>query len=236
MSRAPLPVLPHASRYWQRHDWAYPVDARLLSQLDVKLDERALAVFVPFGALNAGRKHLLDFSENAFAYPFKVMVTVLLAAAHATANSCRLAVVYAPCPSNAVKSDSGYFLVLYPKTSADMEEDMPEEEVPTAYSARGMSAHEWISERLMKTVHAGSPTKHPAHRLATIEAAAIDSTRMPGARNSRSSCPDAPTNRAAPSTSTGSSRRVGQAPMRPAALAFWRSAFRLVDLPMHPSP
>ncbi len=27
------------------------------------------------------------------------------------------------------------------------------------------------SERLMQTVHAGSPTKHPAHRLATIEAA-----------------------------------------------------------------
>lgn len=27
------------------------------------------------------------------------------------------------------------------------------------------------SERLMETVHAGSPTKHPAHRLATIEAA-----------------------------------------------------------------
>ena len=27
------------------------------------------------------------------------------------------------------------------------------------------------SERLMKTVHAGSPTKHPAHRLKTIEAA-----------------------------------------------------------------
>jgi FO synthase len=30
---------------------------------------------------------------------------------------------------------------------------------------------ESISERLMDTVHAGSPTKHPAHRLATIEAA-----------------------------------------------------------------
>ncbi len=30
---------------------------------------------------------------------------------------------------------------------------------------------ESISERLMSTVHAGSPTKHPAHRLATIEAA-----------------------------------------------------------------
>src|ERR671938_336144 len=30
---------------------------------------------------------------------------------------------------------------------------------------------ESVSERLMDTVHAGSPTKHPAHRLATIEAA-----------------------------------------------------------------
>jgi FO synthase len=30
---------------------------------------------------------------------------------------------------------------------------------------------ESVSERLMKTVHAGSPTKHPAQRLATIEAA-----------------------------------------------------------------
>lgn len=30
---------------------------------------------------------------------------------------------------------------------------------------------ESVSERLMKTVHAGSPTKHPARRLATIEAA-----------------------------------------------------------------
>ena len=30
---------------------------------------------------------------------------------------------------------------------------------------------ESISERLMETVHAGSPTKHPEHRLATIEAA-----------------------------------------------------------------
>jgi len=30
---------------------------------------------------------------------------------------------------------------------------------------------ESISERLMDTVHAGSPTKHPRHRLATIEAA-----------------------------------------------------------------
>ncbi|HEX6688204.1 MAG TPA: 7,8-didemethyl-8-hydroxy-5-deazariboflavin synthase subunit CofG, partial [Solirubrobacterales bacterium] len=30
---------------------------------------------------------------------------------------------------------------------------------------------ESASERLMKTVHAGSPTKHPAQRLATIEAA-----------------------------------------------------------------
>src|SRR6266567_3173860 len=30
---------------------------------------------------------------------------------------------------------------------------------------------ESISERLMETVHAGSPTKHPTHRLATIEAA-----------------------------------------------------------------
>jgi FO synthase len=30
---------------------------------------------------------------------------------------------------------------------------------------------ESISERLMDTVHAGSPTKHPAVRLATIEAA-----------------------------------------------------------------
>ncbi len=30
---------------------------------------------------------------------------------------------------------------------------------------------ESISERLMDTVHAGSPTKHPAKRLATIEAA-----------------------------------------------------------------
>src|SRR6202451_1788363 len=30
---------------------------------------------------------------------------------------------------------------------------------------------ESISERLMQTVHAGSPTKHPAQRLATIEAA-----------------------------------------------------------------
>src|SRR4051812_36008409 len=30
---------------------------------------------------------------------------------------------------------------------------------------------ESISERLMDTVHAGSPTKHPARRLATIEAA-----------------------------------------------------------------
>ena len=29
---------------------------------------------------------------------------------------------------------------------------------------------ESISERLMKTVHAGSPTKHPARRLATIRA------------------------------------------------------------------
>ena len=30
---------------------------------------------------------------------------------------------------------------------------------------------ESVSERLMDTVHAGSPTKHPAARLATIEAA-----------------------------------------------------------------
>ena len=30
---------------------------------------------------------------------------------------------------------------------------------------------ESVSERLMETVHAGSPTKHPARRLATIEAA-----------------------------------------------------------------
>ena len=30
---------------------------------------------------------------------------------------------------------------------------------------------ESVSERLMETVHAGSPTKHPAARLATIEAA-----------------------------------------------------------------
>jgi FO synthase len=30
---------------------------------------------------------------------------------------------------------------------------------------------ESVSERLMETVHAGSPTKHPRHRLATIEAA-----------------------------------------------------------------
>ena len=30
---------------------------------------------------------------------------------------------------------------------------------------------ESVSERLMDTVHAGSPTKHPARRLATIEAA-----------------------------------------------------------------
>src|SRR3954468_23615538 len=30
---------------------------------------------------------------------------------------------------------------------------------------------ESISERLMETVHAGSPTKHPARRLETIEAA-----------------------------------------------------------------
>ena len=30
---------------------------------------------------------------------------------------------------------------------------------------------ESVSERLMDTVHAGSPTKHPAQRLATIEAA-----------------------------------------------------------------
>src|SRR2546421_2672405 len=30
---------------------------------------------------------------------------------------------------------------------------------------------ESVSERLMETVHAGSPTKHPAERLATIEAA-----------------------------------------------------------------
>src|SRR4051794_27931667 len=30
---------------------------------------------------------------------------------------------------------------------------------------------ESISERLMETVHAGSPTKHPTHRMATIEAA-----------------------------------------------------------------
>src|SRR5579884_3188503 len=30
---------------------------------------------------------------------------------------------------------------------------------------------ESVSERLMDTVHAGSPTKHPAHRLATIAAA-----------------------------------------------------------------
>ncbi len=30
---------------------------------------------------------------------------------------------------------------------------------------------ESVSERLMETVHAGSPTKHPAQRLATIEAA-----------------------------------------------------------------
>ncbi len=30
---------------------------------------------------------------------------------------------------------------------------------------------ESVSERLMETVHAGSPTKHPAHRIATIEAA-----------------------------------------------------------------
>ena len=30
---------------------------------------------------------------------------------------------------------------------------------------------ESISERLMETVHAGSPTKHPAERLRTIEAA-----------------------------------------------------------------
>ena len=30
---------------------------------------------------------------------------------------------------------------------------------------------ESVSERLMETVHAGSPTKHPARRLETIEAA-----------------------------------------------------------------
>ncbi len=30
---------------------------------------------------------------------------------------------------------------------------------------------ESVSERLMETVHAGSPTKHPAHRIATIAAA-----------------------------------------------------------------
>ncbi len=30
---------------------------------------------------------------------------------------------------------------------------------------------ESVSERLMETVHAGSPTKHPARRMATIEAA-----------------------------------------------------------------
>ena len=30
---------------------------------------------------------------------------------------------------------------------------------------------ESVSERLMETVHAGSPTKHPIERLATIEAA-----------------------------------------------------------------
>ena len=30
---------------------------------------------------------------------------------------------------------------------------------------------ESVSERLMETVHAGSPTKHPARRIATIAAA-----------------------------------------------------------------
>src|SRR3981081_4503559 len=41
---------------------------------------------------------------------------------------------------------------------------------------REVTAWQWlmlesIAERLMDTVHAGSPTKHPAHRLATIAAA-----------------------------------------------------------------
>src|SRR6476661_5644816 len=37
---------------------------------------------------------------------------------------------------------------------------------PTSVCCRGT-----VSERLMETVHAGSPTKHPARRMATIEAA-----------------------------------------------------------------
>lgn len=153
MSKAFLPVKKHASCYWQRHGDAYPVNGALLGRLRVKLDERALAVFVPFGALRAGRKHLLDFSVNAFSYPFKVMTMVLLAAAHATANTCRLAVSYAPCPPGVTKADSGYFLVLYPRAREPDDEEEEDEAADasevTAYSARKMSAYEWISERLM---------------------------------------------------------------------------------------
>ncbi len=151
MSKAILHVKKHASCYWQRHGNAYPVNAALLGRLHVKLDERALAVFVPFGALRAGRRHLLDFSDKAFSYPFRVMVTVLLAVAHATASMCRLAVSYAPAPPGATKADSGYFLVLYPRENQveDEDEEADTSDV-TAYSARTMSAPEWIRERLMR--------------------------------------------------------------------------------------
>src|ERR1700735_1856178 len=39
---------------------------------------------------------------------------------------------------------------------------------------------ESVSERLMQTVHAGSPTKHPARRLETIEAAGEVKVPLPG--------------------------------------------------------
>ena len=48
---------------------------------------------------------------------------------------------------------------------------------------------ESVSERLMETVHAGSPTKHPAQRLATIEAAGELKIPSPAASWSASARP-----------------------------------------------
>jgi hypothetical protein len=126
----------------------------LLRRERVDVDSTSPVMWVPFSALRTGRRHLFDFADGAFAYPYKVLSTILMAAAHATGHRSRVVISYSAPADDASGPSDGYYLVVY--TTRALDGPNGEDELASVedadlkpHDARKMTASTWIKRRLM---------------------------------------------------------------------------------------
>ncbi len=157
MARVILPFREPGTSYWQRTAHTYPATADLLARERVDMDTDSLVLWVPFQALRTGRGNLFDWADTTFAYPYKVLATLLMAAAHATARNSRVVVTYSTPADGSAGPEDGYYLVVYPLRQNGHEDDEgasqalldAEDKDLTPHAASLMTADVWIARRFM---------------------------------------------------------------------------------------